>query len=579
MTYVIQSLLLRLSMSVLVLLTGCGSFGIAVNGHPLGTEEFARGSIHFRDLPKVESDERQVPEAFVGIAFSGGGSRAANFALGISHALRELGLLERVDAISSVSGGSLASAYLSLNWGEKFNPTEADTKMRQDFLGNWLLNSLNPVEIFRTTLMKERNSSSTLTDTFDRLLFSGATFDDVSIPPEKNGPPRLLLNAAIASRTSVGREKLYSSGYDVLPLGHNGFTFTEAAFEELNISRKTFPISKAVAASGAFPGVFGAVAIRDNKLDPHRSPVNGLPMDGVEVGYVHLVDGGIVDNLGINALLHSVVKAKSHLTGKKTCLLIIVDAHVSDILDRRAALSDIRTNPYDYIIAPTLNTTFDALLQQLRHRQLQRFGIDLTSSDAPRYVKNATINLGQNSYRANDDLSITGRPFQMNDKMASDFRLPLKDTVTCDVWHISLDRILELTQDGGYVKREINTYPNRINRTASVNDLYLERLANFVSGIETNYRLAITESDKSCTSELIQDGLFAAGYELVYRDHDALDGLKDWLDKNKFLGDRGMYPSGSESQLFAAKQRFEKSFTKMHPPSWYNKKAASISCQ
>jgi NTE family protein len=577
--HAIESLLLQVSMLVFLLLTGCGSLATASNNYPLGAEEFDSGRMRYRDLPKVEIDERQVPEAFIGIAFSGGGSRAANFALGVSHALRELGVFERSDVISSVSGGSLPAAYLALNWGEKFNPEEADSKMRQDFLGNWLLNSINPLEMFRTTLMSDKNSSNTLTDTFDRLLFSGATFDNISIPPEKHGPPRLLINAAIASRTSVERPDLYSSGFDILPLAHNGFAFTNKAFAELKTSRKDFPISMAVAASGAFPAIFGAVSIRDNKLDPYRSSINGLPIDGVEVGYLHLVDGGIVDNLGVNALLQSFVNAKSLPAGKKTCLLIVVDAHVSDVLDRRAALSDLRTNPYDYIVAPTVSTTFDALLQQLRHRQLQRFGIDLTSINAPTYIKNAQIKLGQNSYRANEYLSITGRPDQINDEIANNNKLPLKDAVTCDVWHISLDRLLELTEDGGYVKRETTTYPNQINRKASDKDKYLERLADFVSSIDTNYRLTVSESDKSCASELIQDSLFAAGYQLVYRDLVALNGLKSWLDINKFTGNRSKYPSGIDSRLFNANERFEKSTTKMLSPAWYNKKSASITCQ
>src|SRR5204863_4300210 len=48
---------------------------------------------------------------FVGIAISGGGSRSANYSAAVMFELQRLGLLEKVDAISSVSGGSLTAAY------------------------------------------------------------------------------------------------------------------------------------------------------------------------------------------------------------------------------------------------------------------------------------------------------------------------------------------------------------------------------------------------------------------------------------------------------------------------------------
>ncbi|MEJ0061498.1 MAG: patatin-like phospholipase family protein [Terricaulis sp.] len=48
----------------------------------------------------------------LGLALSGGGSRAIAFHLGCLRALNEIGILSRIDVISSVSGGSvLAGIY------------------------------------------------------------------------------------------------------------------------------------------------------------------------------------------------------------------------------------------------------------------------------------------------------------------------------------------------------------------------------------------------------------------------------------------------------------------------------------
>ena len=83
----------------------------------LGAYAFRR-KLHSRDLVCIEhttaattrtcrkSDERRE----LGLALSGGGSRAIAFHLGCLRALNDLGLLDRLQVISSVSGGSVISA-------------------------------------------------------------------------------------------------------------------------------------------------------------------------------------------------------------------------------------------------------------------------------------------------------------------------------------------------------------------------------------------------------------------------------------------------------------------------------------
>src|SRR5215212_1197653 len=53
----------------------------------------------------------------LGLALSGGGSRAAAFHCGTLQGLREIGLLDELDVVSSVSGGSVfAGAWLAAQW-------------------------------------------------------------------------------------------------------------------------------------------------------------------------------------------------------------------------------------------------------------------------------------------------------------------------------------------------------------------------------------------------------------------------------------------------------------------------------
>lgn len=51
----------------------------------------------------------------IGVALSGGGYRAAAYHIGTLRALHLLGLLDKVDVLSSVSGGSITAAYYALH--------------------------------------------------------------------------------------------------------------------------------------------------------------------------------------------------------------------------------------------------------------------------------------------------------------------------------------------------------------------------------------------------------------------------------------------------------------------------------
>ena len=54
----------------------------------------------------------------IGLALSGGGYRAAAYHIGALRALHKLGVLDKVDVISSVSGGSIIAAYYALHNGD-----------------------------------------------------------------------------------------------------------------------------------------------------------------------------------------------------------------------------------------------------------------------------------------------------------------------------------------------------------------------------------------------------------------------------------------------------------------------------
>lgn len=80
-----------------------------------GCVAFLPDRIHYvwDQPPPKDAAVPAAADAFVGLAFSGGGSRAAMFAAAGAQALHEAGVLEHVTHVSSVSGGSFAAAYLT----------------------------------------------------------------------------------------------------------------------------------------------------------------------------------------------------------------------------------------------------------------------------------------------------------------------------------------------------------------------------------------------------------------------------------------------------------------------------------
>ena len=204
----------------------------------------------------------------LGLALSGGGFRAAAFHLGTFLKLRELGLLDKVDVISCVSGGSIAGGFLAANW------KSADVLER---LENYLrTRSIAVSTVIGGVLDPFHSRLDKLASAYDRDLFNGATLTSL-----KKGP-RIYLNS---TSLSTGNMFTCVAGED----GRCEIGEWELGFHEYN----DFPISRAVAASSAFPPVFPPL-----RIDRDNYPVT-------DVDYVTLTDGGVYDNLGVNPLFRT----------------------------------------------------------------------------------------------------------------------------------------------------------------------------------------------------------------------------------------------------------------------------------
>lgn len=199
----------------------------------------------------------------IGLALSGGGFRAAAFHLGTFRTLDELGLLQKIDLMTCVSGGSIAGAFLALNWGQRDVLDRLENYLRSHSIGvsSFLGGLLDP---FDTRIGK-------LAESYDKHLFGGATLEDL-----KAGP-RLYLNA---TNLATGNMFFFVAG---------GGGECELGEHELGVfPAVNFRLKDAVAASSAFPPVF----------PPLRIEQDHYPAKAVD--YVTLTDGGVYDNLGVN---------------------------------------------------------------------------------------------------------------------------------------------------------------------------------------------------------------------------------------------------------------------------------------
>ena len=75
---------------------------------------------------KIDGVEKRI-----GLALSGGGFRAAAFHLGVMRRLQALNLLDKLDLVSCVSGGSIAGGTLAVNWGDPNCLDKLETYLRR----------------------------------------------------------------------------------------------------------------------------------------------------------------------------------------------------------------------------------------------------------------------------------------------------------------------------------------------------------------------------------------------------------------------------------------------------------------
>lgn len=283
---------------------------------PVETIDSKQGGYYPRHHLNVSGDTLMV------LTVSGGGKRASAFAQGVLEALQAVPttdggtLLDEVDMISSVSGGSLTAANLVVNGPDSFD------EYRERFLYRKLMGRLVRDAVLKPplpwSLLVENNRIEQMVRLVeDTVVAKGTTFAD--IPRDR---PYWILNA-----TDIGALQT--------------FPFTQYQFDTICADLDGYPVARAVSASAGFPLALSSVVIENSAPCPAQfksktrmvqdldyitrlSIENGLRFgadsyiieryetavaktEKCDAGpgcprpnFIHLYDGGIADNLGLS---------------------------------------------------------------------------------------------------------------------------------------------------------------------------------------------------------------------------------------------------------------------------------------
>ena len=248
----------------------------------------------YKDLEKHNNTESGLR---IGLGLSGGGFRASIFHLGVILRLEELGIMPRVNVISSVSGGSIIAAYYVIEMERRLRAKRDELKagrplidvrveIFQEIAADFFratdhnlrsralvfspfYHPLSTLKMFRTRY----NRSDVMQAEYDRWFYRKNTLDQlpsvasagkVGVNSHLAGP-KLLLNTAsllTGKRVSFSREPI------------------SGAKELSRVDKNVLPLSRIVGASAGVPVLFPPTYVSGDML----------------------VDGGVTDNQGLEAL-------------------------------------------------------------------------------------------------------------------------------------------------------------------------------------------------------------------------------------------------------------------------------------
>ncbi len=311
-----------------------------------------------------ETDEDNA--TLVILAFSGGGTRAAAFSYGVLETLRDIEVttksnrklraLDTVDVITGISGGSFTALAYGL-YGENLFDIYESSFLKRDVQGSLVKKALDPIN-WPSLGSVGWGRSELAADMYDDILFKGATFKDL-----RRDGPRILVSATdLADGTRL--------------------IFNPENFDVLCADLSSVRLARAAAASSAVPVVLSSITIDNyggtcgyrepewaqqflNDANPPRPAARTVKRlqelqafaNRADRPYLHLVDGGVSDNVGMRGVLDVLSTFEAlHASGQKTPYDHIRNVFVF-------VVNSLATPPNDWNLHENPPGLFDVLLK------------------------------------------------------------------------------------------------------------------------------------------------------------------------------------------------------------------------
>jgi NTE family protein len=232
------------------------------------------------DLPISQQalQKQRGPKEGIGLCLSGGGYRAMLFHTGAFWRLSEMGLLARLDRISSVSGGSIVSAKVALEWERLQSLADYVQHVVKPIrrLARWWIDY--PCIVLGETF--PGGVAKFVSLTYRLFLFGNKRLRDLPTAPE------FIINA-----TNVETGSLWRFSREFM-----------ADWQVGTIERPELALADAVAASSAFPPFLSpfVLRVRPEDFKPDKKKIKAEMRSNIL-----LTDGGVYDNLGMETVWKS----------------------------------------------------------------------------------------------------------------------------------------------------------------------------------------------------------------------------------------------------------------------------------
>lgn len=359
---------------------------------------------HVVKVPRISAESACVRadaprDVLVGVALSGGGSRAALFGSAGLEALAGLrtaagpSVLDRVSHLSSVSGGSLAASYFALNKPGRdvavLSPEgavseayqaffrRAQAALTQNFERELLWRQLGSFRWLNSAL-----AARSLFEILDTRLLGQTPMREIGAREARGDTPRLIINTTLYNNgrrlamTTLPPEAFRYDFFAALrrSLDQRGQT-AEIGASLVERWERLIPMTPGVIRMDPCPvRVAGAVAASAS-FPPLVGPIT-LQVDGEET-YWHAGDGGLYENQGIESLLFVFLERLQARTARRALIVAFDSSFPFAVGDERL---NRRSRPFslldfDFSRIPSIMEERATTYQALFFRTLQIEGV------------------------------------------------------------------------------------------------------------------------------------------------------------------------------------------------------------